>query len=173
MRTIVVYESSFGNTRKVAEAVAEELDAELVHAGEEEPDLEDVELLVVGAPTHVHGLPGERSRQAAVEQGGIRTARGVREWLDELPERDGCLAAAFDTRADKPMFVTGSAAKGIAKRLSRHGYRLATPPESFVVHGTEGPLEDGELERAEAWGWSLRRATPRSDRPLAGTAQRA
>ena len=64
-------------------------------------------------------------------------------------------AAAFDTRFDKPAFLTGSAAKGIAKRLRQRGFELVAEPESFFVLGTEGPLKDGELERAAAWAVAL------------------
>ena len=64
-------------------------------------------------------------------------------------------AAAFGTRSGKPHFVTGSAAKGIAQRLSRHGYKLVSDPESFIVDDSPGPLHAGELERAREWGRSL------------------
>ena len=60
--------------------------------------------------------------------------------------------AAFDTRIDKPKIVTGSAAKGIARRLRRHGYQQVIDPESFLVAGTDGPLLIGEPERARQWG---------------------
>ena len=126
MRATVICESSFGNTRAIAEAIAETLDAEVLSAGDP-IDLDEVDLLVVGAPTHVHGLPGERSRRAAVDQGGS-DGPGVREWLESLPHAHG-RAAAFDTRFDKPAFLTGSAAKGIAKRLRHRGFELVAEPE--------------------------------------------
>ncbi len=153
MRATVICESSFGNTRAIAEAIAETLDAEVLSAGDP-IELEEVDLLIVGAPTHVHGIPGERSRKAAVDQGGS-DGPGVRDWLDDLPHGQGRVAA-FDTRFDKPAFLTGSAAKGIAKRLRLHGFELVAEPESFFVLGTEGPLKDGELERAAEWGVALR-----------------
>src|SRR3954452_11645856 len=153
MRATGICESAFGNTRAIAVAVAETLDAEVLSAGDP-IDLDEVDLLVVGAPTHVHGLPGERSRRAAVEQGGS-DGPGVRQWLEKLPRGRG-RAAAFDTRFDKPAFLTGSAAKGIAKRLRHRGFELVVEPESFFVLGTEGPLQDGELERAAEWAVALR-----------------
>ena len=153
MRARVICESSFGNTRRIAEAMAMELHTEVLGAGDS-VDLDEVDLLVVGAPTHVHGLPSERSRKAAVEQGGT-DGHGVRDWLDGLPRGTG-RAAAFDTRFEKPAFLTGSAAKGIANRLRRHGFELVAEPESFFVHGTKGPLKNGELERAAAWARALR-----------------
>ncbi|HEU5362361.1 MAG TPA: flavodoxin domain-containing protein [Gaiellaceae bacterium] len=158
MNAAVVYESSFGNTRAVAETIAGELGARVYSVDDEPPELEGLDLLVVGAPTHVHGLSGARSRQAAHEQGAPGTPGiGAREWLERMPEAPGLAAAAFDTRPDKPAFLTGSAARGIAKRLQRHGCTLATRPESFFVEGTPGPLSAGEAARAAAWGKSLRR----------------
>jgi hypothetical protein len=157
MRTTVICESSFGNTHAIAQAIAEVLDAEVI-AVDDPIDLLETDLLVVGAPTHVHGLPGRRSRQSAAEQGGTGSdpAHGVREWLAELPRTVGCDAATFDTRFEKPTWLTGSAAKTIAKQLRRKGFELVAEPESFYVLGTEGPLKDGELERAAAWAGRLR-----------------
>ncbi|HET7137960.1 MAG TPA: hypothetical protein VFI04_06365 [Gaiellaceae bacterium] len=158
MNAAVVYESSFGNTRALAEAIAGALDARVYSVDDEPPELDGLDLLVVGAPTHVHGLSGARSRQAARDQGAQGTPGiGAREWLERMPEASGLPAAAFDTRPDKAAFLTGSAARGIAKRLERHGCSLASEPESFFVEGTPGPLAEGEMERAAAWGKSLRR----------------
>jgi hypothetical protein len=158
MKAIVVCESSFGNTHAIAETIARALDADILSVDDPIPDLDEIDLLVVGAPTHVHGLPSERSRRAAVDQGGTgtRPERGVRDWLVELPRADGTRAAAFDTRFDKPALFTGSAAKGIARRLRAYGFELVAEPESFFVHGTVGPLENGELDRAAVWAAALR-----------------
>jgi Flavodoxin domain len=160
MRSLVFYESSFGNTRQVAEKVAESLadagEVEIFSVDDEVPRLAHVDLLVVGAPTHVHGLSSTRSRASAVEQGAEGEAGiGVRGWIDKLPLCGGPRVAVFDTRAHKPELLVGSAAHGIAKRLQKHGYRLAVEPKSFFVSGTPGPLEDGELERAAQWGRAL------------------
>jgi flavodoxin len=161
MRSLVVYESWFGNTRRVAEQIAGALaqagEAELVSATEQLPPLENVDLLVVGAPTHIHGLSSRRSREGALTQGGHgEPGIGVRGWIESLPNGSrGPRAAAFDTRAHKPVLLVGSAARGIARRLREHGYRLAAEPESFFVQGSPGPLEEGELERAEEWGKTL------------------
>ena len=154
MRAIVVCESRFGNTHRIAEEIAGALGSELLSVDDPVPQLDEVDLLVVGAPTHVHGLTSERSRTAAAEQGATG-GRGVREWLDELP-RGPVRAASFDTRFDKPTFLTGSAAKGIAKRLRGKGYELVLEPQSFFVDGTEGPVHEGELERAAQWAARLR-----------------
>jgi flavodoxin len=161
MRSLVVYESWFGNTRRVAEeiagALAHEGQVDLVTVDEAVPALEGVDLLVVGAPTHVHGLSGKRSREAALEQGAEgEQGIGVRDWIEALPtDARGSRAAAFDTRANKPVLLVGSAARGIARRLRQRGYVLAVEPQSFFVHGTPGPLEEGELERAAEWGKAL------------------
>ena len=165
MRSLVVYESSFGNTRQVAEQIAEALaeagEVEIVTVDDEMPGLAHVDLLVVGAPTHVHGLSSTRSRASAVEQGaGGEVGIGARGWIDRLPLCGGPRIAVFDTRAHKPELLVGSAAHGIAKRLRKHGYRLAVEPESFFVTSTPGPLEAGELERAAAWGRALANEVP-------------
>jgi flavodoxin len=160
MRSIVVYESSFGNTRRIAEEIADGLaqagEVDVFTVDDDVPGLAHVDLLVVGAPTHVHGLSSARSRQSALEQGAPgESGIGVRGWIDKLPLCGGPRVAVFDTRAHKPELVVGSAAHGIAKRLRKHGYRLAVEPESFFVSGTPGPLEEGELERAAEWGRGL------------------
>ena len=165
MHALVVYESMFGNTRQVAEAIAaglgSDVQVELMEVGTAPVQLgEHVELVDVGGPTHAHGLSRPGPRKAAVEQGaGAETSSGVglRQWLEALPARPGISAAAFDTRFDKPRWLTGSAARGTARRLERLRFRLVAPPESFYVLGTPGPLADGELERARRWGQNLAR----------------
>ena len=121
------------------------------------PSLDGVDLIVVGGPTHVHGLSSGRSREAALDQIGRsgEAGIGVRGWIDSLPPAGGPRVAVFDTRANKPALLVGSAAHGMARRLRRRGYRLAVEPESFFVSGTPGPLEAGELERATEWGKAL------------------
>jgi hypothetical protein len=109
------------------------------------------------APTHVHGLSSPRSRSGAIEQRGLggEAGIGVRGWIEQLPLCGGPPVAVFDTRADKPALLVGSAAHGMARRLRHRGYRLAAEPESFFVEGTPGPLEAGELERAAEWASAL------------------
>jgi hypothetical protein len=116
-----------------------------------------VDLLVVGAPTHIHGLSSKRSREGAVDQGAAgEPGIGVRGWIDSLPNGvRGPRVAAFDTRANKPVLLVGSAARGISRRLRERGYLPAAKPQSFFVQGTPGPLEEGELERAADWGRTL------------------
>jgi hypothetical protein len=160
MRTLVVYESWFGNTRRIAEqvaaAIAPESEVELVSV-DDPPPLIDVDLVVLGAPTHIHGLSGARSRKAAIDQRGDGGDPGIgaRDWIERLPLRGGQRVAVFDTRAHKPELLVGSAAHGMARRLRRRGHVLALEPESFFVDGTQGPIEEGELERAWEWGRTL------------------
>jgi flavodoxin len=166
MRAAVVHESWFGNTQRIAEAITEELrkegDVLLLSVDEPLPPLDGIDLLVVGGPTHIHGLSSGRSRKSAVEQGHEPrpAGKGARGWLKELPKAAGPRAAAFDTRIEKPVVLVGSAARGIAKRLERRGFELIAPPESFFVLDTEGPLKDGETERAAAWARGLASALP-------------
>jgi hypothetical protein len=162
MRSVVVCESWFGNTERVARAVADELgrygEATVVSVSDEIGDLEGIDLLVVGAPTHVHGMSSSLSRKSAIEQSGVsglEPGPGARGWFESLPEDLGGKAAAFDTRIEKSSMLTGSAAKGVAKRLRQHGFELVAEPESFFVLDTGGPLKEGELERAAYWAQDL------------------
>lgn len=167
MHAIVVYESMYGNTRAVAEAIAEGLgDATVVSAAELPADAAQTDLLVVGGPTHAHAMATARSRRAAVEaargtpaDASATSGPALRDWLAELARDGHACAAAFDTRIDKPEWLTGAASHGIAKRLRRHGYEIIDT-SSFVVDANEGPLVDGELERARRWGAELAAATP-------------
>ncbi len=83
----------------------------------------------------------------------------MRAWLRDLPRAPGRKAAAFDTRLDKSPWITGVAARGIGKRLARRGYDVVAT-ESFLVDDAEGPLADGELDRARAWGARLAERQP-------------
>jgi hypothetical protein len=162
-RAIVVVESMFGNTEAVARSVAEGLSdlfvVDVVRVGDAPAVMaDDVQLLVVGGPTHAFGLTREGTRQAAVDQGASRSTGsefGLREWLGRLQTQSTTLAAAaFDTRIKK-RGVPGSAARGAMRRLRRLGMRAAARPSSFYVAGIEGPLLDGELVRARSWGARL------------------
>ena len=170
MNVVVIYESVYGNTRAIAEAIAEGLggaDVVPVHEASEASELDRTELLVVGGPTHVHGLATKRSRQMAVEalhedggaqvEPGALEEPGLRPWLRDLPRADRARAAAFDTRLEKSPWLTGAASRGIAKRMRASGYDVIAT-ESFLVEDSEGPLEEGELDRARRWGVELARS---------------
>lgn len=163
MRVLVVYESMFGNTktvaRAVAEAMAETLPVDFREVGSA-PDLGQVEvdLLVVGAPTHAFSLSRARTREDAATKTGhgvISRERGVREWLDATSSARVPFAT-FETHVRKPN-LPGSAASAAAKRLRKLGGTEFDKPQTFYVDGMEGPLLDGELEKAAAWGESLAR----------------
>ena len=165
MRALVVYESFYGNTGAIGEAIAEGLRSSgmPVDVGSiarvRAEAAEGIDLLVVGGPTHVHGMSWARTRRIAIEDLRARFeipvgALGLREWMHGLPRGLGRRAVAFDTRYDKSAAVTGSAALGIAHRLEGHGYVVVTPPQSFFVT-EEHRLVPGQLERAEAWGADL------------------
>jgi len=168
MRALVVYESMFGNTRDVALAIAEGIAAGMpVEAIEVDSAPlvihDDVTLLVVGGPTHAHGMSKPESRADSAKRAGDRLVskgNGIREWLDTIRSGSNRTAAvAFDTRIKGPEILWGSASKGAAKRLKALGFRPVGGPESFLVGGPTGPLYDrlveGERERARAWGEGL------------------
>ena len=159
MRTLVVVESSFGNTRAVAEALADGLAAELGDAdvrsvGKAPTELAGTELLVVGGPTHAFGMSRDQTRADAVRQGAPAetSGPGIREWLAGLDPPARLQVATFDTRVAKVRHLPGSAARGAARMLRRRGCVLVARPESFFVLDTMGPLVDGELARARGWG---------------------
>lgn len=144
MKALVVCDSVYGNTEKIAQAIAGAITGEVkvLRAGEVSPsDLESIDLLVVGAPT----------------QGG-RATLVINQCLDRVagPVVKGIRVAAFDTRlSTKWVGVFGYAAGKIAKSLKKKGGTLLVPPEGFFVEGTKGPLKEGELERAADWAKGL------------------
>lgn len=157
MKALIVYESAWGNTRAVAEAVHEGLAAQVeteIIAVDTAPPLAQlqVDLLVVGAPTHAFGLSREGTREDAHRRGGELIESGVREWVAEGPA--DLVVATFDTHVRHPD-LPGHAGKAAAKKLRKLGCRLLADPESFYVDGYEGPVLPGELDRAREWGAEL------------------
>jgi flavodoxin I len=152
MKAVVVYDSAYGNTEKIAQAIGRALgvpeDAETLRVGDVQPEqLTGADLLVVGCPTQK-----------------FRPTSATTDLLKRIPDKglEGVKVAAFDTRFTEndikkvrilAFFVNifGYAAQPIATRLEKKGGELAAPPEGFYVGGTEGPLLDGELERAAEW----------------------
>ena len=161
---LVVYESMYGNTGRVAQAIAEGLrdhvDAIVCEVGVAPDTLPDVELLVVGGPTHAFGMSRASTREDAARSAArpvVSGRRGIREWTEALSAPTTQVAlATFDTKVARPR-LPGSAAHAVARRLRRLGMRQVCPAETFHVQGREGPLSDGELERARAWGQSVAR----------------
>ena len=164
-RALVVYESVFGDAKRIALAVAEglatRLPVDVVSAGDAPPQVPaEVRMLVVGGPTHAFGMPKAATRESAVADRGAEiadTGVGLHEWLDtvQLPPRTN--AVAFDTRMDHPKLITklDHASKTEEKLLRGLGATLAAPAEHFVVVDAKGPLADGEEDRARRWGQAL------------------
>lgn len=169
MDALIVVESMFGNTRKVADAVMLGLasglpatcDVSIVDVSQAPQRLEpDVGLLVVGAPTHAFGMSRPSTRQSASDQGAEGgTKSGVREWLKTFEPPRGQPIATFDTRIKK-RGVPGSAAKSVMHKLARKGGVAVDETNSFWVTSTDGPLLDGEIDRAQMWGNSLATRLP-------------
>jgi flavodoxin len=158
MNALIVYDSKFGNTERIARSIGEELgSAHVVSIAEAARlDLAAYDLLVVGGPTHIHGMS---QPMRGLASGFIRGT------LRDVP------AAAFDTRYHAPAAFTGSAAHGIAHSLKRAGALLIVEPESFFVRSdeaqTDTSLEEGEVERARSWAGVLRERTAALRRPMA------
>jgi hypothetical protein len=183
MRALVVYESMYGNTHLVADAIADglreaEFDVSSVPVAEASSDeVARADLLVVGGPTHVHGMSTTRTRTAAVANVEAddghhldpdATGEGLRDWFEELPSAPGTAAAAFDTRIHKWAGLTGRASTRISRLLAQGGCIEIAKPESFFVE--HDVLEPGECERARSWGVDLaRRAIERSPKASTST----
>jgi hypothetical protein len=167
MLAVVAYESMFGATHEIADAVGDALrdafDVIVVSAADvTAAQVASADLVVAGAPTHAHGMPRASTKRMAVDMarkdgGGVHldpsaSGRALRGWLDDMAPVAGVslAAAAFDTRLTHAGWMTGRASRSIARRLRRHGFRLIVHPESFFV-GTDNRLIDGEVSRAAAW----------------------
>ena len=144
MNTLVVYDSLYGNTKTIAQAIGDAIpgEVEVLHVGEAKASgLEAYNLLVVGAPTH-----------------GAKPSEDAQAFLDRNPAKalSGIGVAAFDTRmTNKLVTLFGTAATKIAKVLVKKGGTEAGPPVGFYVTGGEGPLREGEVERAAQWAKGL------------------
>ena len=160
MKATVLYDSQFGNTGKIAQAITDGLSdalgvteaVEMKQISSARPDqLSGLDLLVVGSPTQkFRPLPTTTNFLKSIPQNALK----------------GVKVAAFDTRIteeqidgnrffSKLVNVFGFAADPISDRLEKKGGEVVMPPEGFTVEGTEGPLTEGELERAKEWGRQL------------------
>ena len=139
MKALVVYDTQWGNTEKVAQAIARGLGAKAVRVGEAAAgSLAGIELLVLGSP--VRGGRATDAMQRFINGMAAETARRL-------------AVAAFDTRM-RGSFpkIFGFAAVRMDKAMAGKGSARKRPPEGFLVAGREGPLAEGELGRAERWG---------------------
>ena len=140
MNSLVVYDSKYGNTEKIAKAVGSALSksgsVNVVHVEKAgTADIEKVDVLIVGSPTQAWSpTPATKS------------------FLESILALHNISVAAFDTRFKRTRLLTGSAARKIAKTLVKKEGTLLAEPKSFFVTGMEGPLLEGELEQAKAWG---------------------
>jgi len=143
MKSLVIYTTRSGNTKAIAEAIAETMrgrgDVELFDADRAPIPLPESDLIFIGGPTERHKLTPSMGR-----------------FLDRLPPGSlrGKATVAFDTRVQWPRFLSGSAADDIAKRLSAADADIVAPAESFFVrvdHELGYLLEPGELTRAATW----------------------
>jgi flavodoxin len=146
MNNLVVYFSQFGNTQKLAEVIAERLssngDVRTISSDDlTVEDLKEADLLVMGSPTHNMNLP-----------------KSVKPVFEKLPKRilSGTPVAAFDTSYKMSGLLNQfTASKRLIKKLRKLGGRPVLPPEIFHVTEREGPLYEGEIERAQAWAGSI------------------
>lgn len=150
MNAVVIYFSQFGNTRMLAESMVEAMTVAMGSsgtvrvAGAEQLDsdaLAGADLVVMGVPTHRMNLP-----------------EAVRPVLDALPRRalKGKVVAAFDTSYRMNALLSRfTAAKRLDRQLRKLGGKRLVAPETFIVEGREGPLEEGEVERAQQWAESI------------------
>jgi flavodoxin I len=154
MKIWVIYDSAFGNTQKVAEAIGAGLPgAEVCYVDQvKAEDLGALDCLIVGSPTQKQNFIG-----------------GMRDFLNSIPQDglSGVKVAAFDTRISidhvrstasrvaARVFLHRYAAKPIATVLKAKGGFEVIDPEGFFVLDTEGPLKTGELERATTWAQQI------------------
>jgi hypothetical protein len=159
MKAIVVYESHWGNTAAVAQAIAEGLgpDARALDTDAAVgAALDGADVIVAGSPVIAFSLPRETMKAQIAGDTKAPTPPDVshpllRAWLDALPAGRGW-SAAFETRIWwSPRGATGA----IESKLKQAGYPRLTKGERFIVSGAYGPMKDGELERARAWGAEL------------------
>jgi len=141
MKIVVVYDSVYGNTEKIAQAIGDSIPGgvQVLRVGQVDAgDLETVDLLIIGSPTH-GSLPTEAIQRLVENMGS--------------PAHEGAKAAPFDTRLTWGFLRRyGFAADKMADTLKEKGWTLAGPPEGFFVKGLKkGPLKRGEADRAAAW----------------------
>jgi len=148
MKALIVYDSMYGNTEQIAKSIGGAItgDVKVLRIGEVNPsELESIDFLIVGSPTQ-----------------GFRPTKSVQTFIESIPgdTLKGIDAAAFDTRIPTSevgtglrllMKMGGYAAGRSAEVLKKKGGNLAVPPEGFFVKDKEGPLKEGELERAGSW----------------------
>jgi hypothetical protein len=165
MTALVVFESMFGNNERIARAVAEglaaRLETEVSEVGAAPTVIpSSVTLLVVGGPNHGFGLSRPESRRDAQKYAKgalVSTGIGLREWLPKVTAGGALEVAVWETRLRRPRIIHwfDRTAKSVQRELTSKGFRAVAGAEHFHVVSTTGPLVEGDLERARAWGERL------------------
>lgn len=151
MKTLVIYDSVYGNTEKIAKVISDALNAKLLHVHDADPfELNHKDLVVIGSPVH-----------------GGRGTPELEEFINKIPKGSlkGVKVTTFDTRFSSEdhgiglwlaMKVIRFAAGRLAKDLTKRGGILIAKPQGFIVKDKEGPLQQGEIERATEWAKSIK-----------------
>lgn len=152
LKGLVIYDSMYGNTEKIAKSIggATTADIKVLRASEANlSDLKSINFLIIGSPTQA-----------------FRATKSIQTFIKSIPgdALKGIDVVAFDTRMSASdvgtglgflMKIGGYAAPRIANALKKKGGNLAVPPEGFFVTGKEGPLKEGELDRAASWAKAI------------------
>ena len=143
VKALIIYDSMYGNTEKITQAMRDALPGATVMRPAEArtAQLSGVDLLIVGSPT-LGGRPSEATKA----------------FLDAMPASclTGVKVAAFDTRLTKKWVkLFGWASDKILARLLACGGTEASAAQGFFVEGTKGPLAEKETEKAAAWAKTL------------------
>lgn len=144
MKALVIFDSNFGNTKKIAKTIAEKLETDTKVLSVSDfniKELEGIKLLVVGSPVNAW-----------------RPTEKILKFFADLSEDclKGIKAASFDTKMRS--FLSGDASKKISRKLEKAGAEIVVEPQAFIVKGSKGPLFDGEIEKAEKWAASIKNA---------------
>ncbi len=150
MKTLIIYDSFFGNTEVIAKAIGKHFNSEetsIIRIADFKPeDLKGISTIIIGSPTR-----------------GFRPTELITKFINEYGQKlPGLNFAVFDTRIEintiKSGFARfivktgGYAANTMSKKISKFGANLLVAAEGFLVTGEQGPLKEGETERAEKWG---------------------
>ncbi len=163
MKAVIVYQSLWGNTAAVARAIAEGIGPGtpvLTTIDAAGAVMENLDLLVVGAPLIAFSIPSDKMLESIRANPGKAAAPpdlshiSMQSWLKSLPQGHGRVAA-YETRI---WWSPGSAAKKILRELEQLGYRRLAEAQRFIVKSKTGPLREGEIERARLWGGELAQA---------------
>jgi len=147
MKGIVVYDSSYGNTKKIAETIAETLKEDGIGVDTfyvkdvKKLDAKSYDFFVLGSPT-------KWGTMSFAVRGFLNKVKS-KEWMNKP-------FASFDT--ENPENIErkeGSAAEKIAEKLKQKQMNQVAPVLKAVVLGWKGPLQEGEIERTKEYAREL------------------